>query len=463
MSAVREGAVGAAYAELRSVFKGNLIAPSDPGYEEARHVYNGMIDRRPALIAQCGGTEDVVAAVKAARKHGLTVAVRGGGHNAAGLGVWNDALVIDLSQMRSVRVDASAGTIRAEGGCIWSDVDKAGHAQGLTVPSGFVSSTGVGGLTLGGGLGYLARSRGLTIDNLLEVAIVLADGTQVTANADAHPDLFWAVRGGGGNFGVVTSFLFRAQPVTMVYGGPMVWPLEHGMDVMRMFDDLVEHGPDQLGGFFAYLTVPPVAPFPEEWQLRKVCGVVWCYDGPQAEAEQLLAPVRATGPVIDFTGPLPWPALQSMFDALYPAGLQWYWKADFFGSLNDTTMAIHAKYGEQLPTPFSTMHLYPVNGVAGRVPADATAWNYRDAKYGAVMVGVSPDPADNEQMTAWARDYWSELHPHSLGGAYVNMMMEEGDERVRDAYGANYARLAQVKARYDPDNFFHVNQNIRPA
>ena len=232
---------------------------------------------------------------------------------------------------------------------------------------------------------------------------------------------------------------------------------------MRMFDELIEHGPNELGGFFAYLTVPPVAPFPAEWQLRKVCGVVWCYDGPQAEAEKLLAPVRATGPVIDFTGPLPWPALQSMFDALYPAGLQWYWKADFFGPLNDTTMMIHAKYGEQLPTMHSTMHLYPVNGVAGRVPADATAWNYRDAKYGAVMVGVSPDPADNEQTVAWARDYWSALHPHSLGGAYVNMMMEEGDERVRDAYRGNYARLAQVKARYDPDNFFHINQNIRPG
>ena len=463
MSMLIESTIGAAVAELKRGFKGELLTPDAAHYEEARQVYNAMIDRRPALIARCAGADDAAAAIKAARKHGLTVAVRGGGHNAAGLGVWDGALVVDLSAMRSVEVDRSGQTIRTEGGCTWADVDKAGHPEGLTVPSGFIASTGVGGLTLGGGLGYLTRGCGLTIDNLLEVEMVLADGKKVTANAQEHPDLFWAVRGGGGNFGVVTSFLFRAHPVTTVYGGPMLWPIERSMDIMRLFDDMMEHGPDALGGFFALLTVPPVAPFPAEWQMRKVCGVVWCYDGPQAEAEKLLAPVRALGPAIDFTGPIPWPAMQSMFDPLYPAGLQWYWKADFFGALTETTMALHAKYGEQLPTPYSTMHLYPVNGVASRVAPDATAWSYRDAKYGSVIVGVSPDPADNEQMTAWARDYWLALHPYSLGGAYVNMMMDEGEERVRDAYRANYARLAKIKAHYDPSNFFHINQNIQPA
>jgi len=463
MSAVLEDTTNTVIAELRSVFKGDLLAPDDPRYDSARQVYNAMIDRHPALIARCADADDVAAAVKSARKHDMTVTVRGGGHNAAGSSVWDDALVIDLGEMRNVLVDKAAQTIRAEGGCTWADVDRAGHPQGLSVPSGFIASTGVGGLTLGGGLGYLTRGCGLTIDNLLEVAIVLADGSKVTANAEEHSDLYWAVRGGGGNFGVVTSFLFRAHPVTNVYGGPMLWPIERSMEIMRVFDDMIEHAPDALGGFFAFLTVPPVDPFPAEWQMHKVCGVVWCYDGPPAEAEKLLAPVRAMGPIIDFTGPIPWPAMQSMFDPLYPAGMQWYWKADFFGALTETTMALHAKYGEQLPTPFSTMHLYPVNGKAGRVAADATAWSYRDAKYGAVMVGVNPDPAANEQMTAWARDYWLALHPYSLGGAYVNMMMEEGDERVRDAYRGNYARLAKIKARYDPTNFFHVNQNIQPA
>lgn len=444
--------------------RGTLIRPDDPTYDTARKVYNGMIDRRPALIARCANAGDVIAALAFARTHGLLVAIRGGGHNGPGLGVCDDGLVIDLAPMKGVRVDPAARTVRVEGGATWGDVDHATHAFGMATPSGIISTTGVGGLTLGGGIGHLTRKCGLAIDNLLEVDMVLADGRFVTANATEHPDLFWAVRGGGGNFGVVTSFLFRLHPIHTVYGGPMLWHPEHAAAVLRWYRDFLPTAPDDLNGWFAFLAVPPGPPFPEALWGKTMCGVVWTYTGPPESAAETFAPIRAQfgPPALDWVGALPHPALQGMFDPIYPPGDQWYWKADFFNELSDEAIARHVEHGTQLPTGKSTMHLYPVDGAASLVPKDATPWSYRDAKWAEVIVGVSPDPADNARMTAWARGYWEALHPYSAGGAYVNFMMEEGEERIRATYGENYNRLASVKAAYDPSNLFRVNQNIAP-
>ena len=451
--------------QFTTALRGELIQPADPGYDAARQVYNAMIDKRPALIARCVDAADVIAAVTFGREHGLAVAIRGGGHNGPGLGTCDHGLVIDLSSMKGVRVDPSARTARVGGGCTWADVDHATHAFGLATPSGIISTTGVGGLTLGGGVGHLSRQCGLALDNLVEVDVVLADGQFVTASANEHPDLFWALRGGGGNFGVVTSFVFRLHPIDTVYAGPMLWPLERSADVLRWYRDFLPQAADDLNGFFAFLVVPSGPPFPEHLHGHKMCGVVWCYTGPLDQADAVFAPIRAQfgPPALDWVGPMPHPTLQSMFDPIYPPGHQWYWKADFVNELSDEAIALHVRYGAELPTPQSTMHLYPIDGAAGRVARDATAWNYRSAKWAQVMVGVSPDPADNERMTAWTRSYWQALHPHSAGGAYVNMMMEEGDDRVRASYGENYDRLAAIKRAYDPANLFRVNQNIAPA
>jgi FAD/FMN-containing dehydrogenase len=450
--------------DLALRLRGTLLRPGDADYAQAARVYNAMINKHPALIARCVDVADVIAAVTFAREHELTLAVRGGGHSGPGLGTCDDGLVIDLSGMKGIRIDPSARTVRVEGGCTWGEVDHATHPFGLATPSGFVSSTGVGGLTLGGGIGYLSRSLGLTIDNLLGVDVVLADGSFVTASAQEHADLFWAVRGGGGNFGVVTSFLYQLHPISTVYGGPMLWPMEQAADVMKFWRDFILNASEEINGWFAFLTVPPAPPFPEQFHLQKMCAIVWCYNGALDKADEAFKPIRANiPPAVDFAGPIPWPVLQSLFDALYPAGLQWYWKADFFTDLSEKAIDLYVKYGAHLPTMHSIMHLYPINGAAHRVGTSETAFSFRDANFAEVIVGVDPDPVNNERMIGWARDYWMALHPYSAGGGYVNMMMDEGADTVKAAYRDNYARLAQIKARYDPDNLFHVNQNIKPA
>jgi FAD/FMN-containing dehydrogenase len=454
----------AAIDKLKSRLRGELVQPSDPGYEDARKVHNGMIDRYPRLIARCRDTADVIAAVTFGRDNNLTIAVRGGGHNAGGLGTWDDALVVDLSPMRGVRVDPVARTARVEGGALWGDVDHATHGFGLATPSGFISTTGVGGLTLGGGIGNLSRGFGLTIDNLLEVDVVLADGSFVTANAEQNPDLFWAVRGGGGNFGVVTSFLFRLHAIHTVYAGPMLWHLEQATEVLRWYRDFILQAPENLGGWFAFLKVPPGPPFPTEIHRQTVCGIVWCYTGPLEQAEAAFAPIRRIGPpAVDFVGPIPFPTFQSLFDPLVPKGIQSYWRADFIKELDDEAIALHVDHGSKLPTLESTMHLYPIDGAVHRVGRHDTAFSYRDANWAEVIVGFSPDPAQADLLKSWTVAYWEALHPHSLGGAYVNFMMEEGQERVRATYRDNYDRLAQIKRTYDPTNLFQINQNIRPA
>jgi FAD/FMN-containing dehydrogenase len=449
--------------EFRAAFRGDLIEPGDAGYDDARAVYNGMIDRRPRLIARCVDAADVIAAVNLGRETGTLLAVRGGGHNAGGLGVWDDALVIDLSAMRGVRVDAAQGTVRVEGGATWGDVDHATHPFGLAVPSGFISTTGVGGLTLGGGIGYLTRQAGFTIDNLLSADVILADGTAVTASAEEHPDLYWALRGGGGNFGVVTSFEFRGVPVSMVVGGPTLFELERGPEILKFWSEFIDNAPPEINGWFGFLTVPPADPFPPELQLQKMCGIVWCVNAAPERAAELLAPVRALEPALDGVAEMPFPVLQSAFDALYPKGQQWYWRTDFVDELTDESIAVHAEHAAQLPTWQSTMHLYPIDGAAHDVASGDTALSYRKARYGQVIVGVDPDPANNDAMIEWAKAYHDALHPHSAGGGYVNMMMhDEGPERVRASYGDNYDRLVEVKRRYDPQNLFRINHNIPP-
>jgi len=449
---------------LITAMRGPVTLPAADGYDAARAVYNAMIDRRPAAIARCADAADVMTAVRFATEHGLTVAVRGGGHNAAGLGVWDDALVIDLSPMRGVLVDPAAKTARVQGGCVWGDVDHATGAFGLATPSGFLSTTGVGGLTLGGGIGYLSRRYGLTIDNLLSADVVLADGSFVTASERQHPDLFWALRGGGGNFGVVTSFEFRCHDVGTVVAGPVLYDIADAGDVLRWYREVLPSLPEELDGWLGLLTVPPAPPFPEELWLRKACGIIWCYTGPPERADEVLGPVRGFGtPLLDAVMPMPFPVLQSIFDPLYPAGLQWYWRADFFNEISDDAIAIHQEFGEALPTPHSTMHLYPIDGAVHRVSPEATAFAYRDAGWAGVIVGVDPDPANAAKIKDWAVRYWDALHPTSAGGAYVNFLMEEGGDRVRASYGRNYDRLARVKATYDPGNFFKINQNVTPA
>ncbi|ATB46612.1 FAD-binding oxidoreductase [Corallococcus macrosporus] len=449
--------------QLRARLRGRLVRPDDADYEEHCRVYNAMIHKRPALIARCADVADVLAAVAFAREQGLLLAVRGGGHNGGGLGTCDGGLVADLSPMRGVRVDPASGTVRVAGGSVWGEVDHATHAFGLAVPSGIISTTGVGGLTLGGGIGHLTRRFGLTIDSLLAVDMVLADGRFVTANAEQHPDLFWAVRGGGGNFGVVTSFLFQAHPVDTILGGPTLWPLERAAEVMKWYREFIPAAPETLNGFFAFLTVPPAPPFPPHLHLQKMCAVVWCYTGDPEQADALFAPVRAMAPALDGVQAMPFPMLQSAFDALYPPGHQWYWRADFVRELSDEAIGRHVTFAQRLPTMQSTMHLYPIDGAARRVAPGGTAFSFRDARWSEVIVGVDPSPARAADITTWTKEYWEALHPYSAGGAYVNFMMEEGQERVQATYRDNYARLVEVKERYDPSNLFRVNQNIRPG
>jgi FAD binding domain-containing protein/berberine-like enzyme len=446
-------------------FRGELIGPQDGQYEQARKVYNAMIDKRPALIARCATPGDVAQVVRFARDRDQLLAIRGGGHNGAGLGTLDNGVVIDMSLLKDIEVDPDARTVRVDGGCTLGEVDRATNQHGLATPSGIISTTGVGGITLGGGLGYLTRSCGLAIDNLLSAEVVLASGESVQANASENPDLYWAIRGGGGNFGVVTSFLFRLHDVDTVIAGPTFWPVEQTSDVLSVYREFIRDAPRELYGFFAMATVPPAPPFPEEIHLRKVCGIVWCYRGSESDAEKAMAPLMSSvpEPLMHGVQAMPYPMLQGMFDGLYPPGDQWYWRADFVTEIPDEAVEIHARYGAELPTMKSTMHMYPIDGAAHDVGSSDTPWAYRDANWGSVFAGVDPDPANGAAIRNWSIDYQEALHPHSAGGAYLNMIMDEGQERVRASYRHNYDRLARVKRNYDPNNLFRVNQNIRPA
>jgi FAD/FMN-containing dehydrogenase len=458
-------ATDAARRELGADFEGQLIGPNDSSYGEARALFNAMIDKRPAVIARCGSSTDVARVIAFARAHELPLAVRGGGHNGGGLCSVDDGVVADLSLLRSVSVDADARTARVGGGCTWAEVDAATQEHELAVPCGVISTTGVGGLTLGGGMGHLTRGYGLTIDNLLAAEVVLADGQQVTASADENAELFWAVRGGGGNFGVVTEFTFQAHPVSDVVGGPTFWPLEQTHEVLAAYREYLPTLPRNATGFFAFHTVPPGPPFPEEIHLRKVCGVVWCIVGSDEEAEQLMAPMLAVGtPLMHGAGRVPLLGLNSAFDSLYGPGDQWYWRADFVNEIPDEAVARNEEWNDKMPTWKSGSHIYPIDGAAHDVGAHETPWAYRDTRWSQVMIGVDPDPAGAPALRDWTVGYWEALHPYSAGGAYVNFMMDdEGQDRVKATYRDNYARLAEAKATYDPQNVFRINQNIQPA
>ncbi|MGD9508648.1 MAG: FAD-binding oxidoreductase [Geminicoccaceae bacterium] len=445
--------------------RGTILTPGGQEYEEGRHLYNGMIDKRPAIIARCVDPADVSTAVNFGRVHGMLIAIRGGGHSGGGLGSCDGGLVIDLSALKGVEVDPEARTIRVAAGCTQGEVDRATHPFGLAVPAGIVSTTGISGLALGGGTGYLTRSYGLTADNLLEAELVLADGSQVTAGHDRNADLLWALRGGGGNFGVVTSFLFRAHPVDQVYAGPIFWDAIHAHEIMRWYRDFLPTAPRRLAAVFGLKTVPSCQPFPTAIHGRRICALISCCNGSEAEGRKALEPVRRElpEPLLDGMSMMPFPALQSMFDGLLPAGLQWYWRGAFIKELSDVAIEAHLEHAARAPSELSLMHLYPIDGAVHDLAADATAWSRRDATWSMVIAGITADPGEAVAIERWAKDYWAAVHPFSDGGGYVNFLMaDEDDARVRAAYGRSYARLARIKAAYDPDNLFRVNQNIPP-
>jgi FAD/FMN-containing dehydrogenase len=446
--------------------RGRLIRPIDSDYDSARSLYNGMIDKRPAMIARCVDAADVIAAVNFAREQDLLLAIRGGGHNGPGLGSCDGGLVVDLSMMKSVRVDPESRTVRVDAGCTSGDVDHATHAFGLAVPFGIVSTTGVAGLTLGGGTGYLTRKYGLTIDNLLEADVVLADGSFVTASSSQHPDLFWAIRGGGGNFGVVASFLFQAHPVSTVYAGPVFWEATHAQAVMRAYRDFLPEAPEELGVFVGLKTVPPMDPFPKEFWGKRACAVIGSYNGPAADGEKAMAPLleAVPPPAFNWMGAMPFPAIQGLFDPFFPKGLQWYWKGDFVKTLPDDAIDVHIAQAAQAPSALSLMHLYPIDGAVRRVAKDATAWSARDATWSMVIAAIDSDPKKADALKNWGRAYWKAVHPYNLGGGYINFMMDdEAGDRLQATFGDNFERLALIKAKYDPKNLFRVNQNIEPA
>jgi FAD/FMN-containing dehydrogenase len=449
---------------LRERVDGAVIMPDDPDYDEARRVYNFMIDKHPAAVVRCANVQDVQGTVEYARTTGRELAVRGGGHSVPGFGTADDAIVADLSMMNDVRVDHASQTAHVGGGATWGTFNDAGYDHGLGTTGGIISTTGVGGLTLGGGIGYLARSHGLSCDNLISAQVVLADGQVVTASETSRPDLFWALRGGGGNFGIVTDFEFRMHPVRDIYGGLLLFEPEDAQDVLRYFRDFIADAPREYGGFPAWQLAPPLPFVPEDRVGDPFIVVVSCWNGDHDEGARVIDRFRQVAkPVAEMVGPMPYPALNSSFDALVPRGLQHYWKAVFVEDLTDDAIAAHLKHGPNVPVVNSTIHIYPINGACHDVPADATAFGHREANYACVIAGMWPDPADNEAHTAWVRDYFAALAPHSESGGYTNFASADDQGRVRDNFGSGYDRLAQIKQEYDPDNVFHLNQNIAPA
>jgi FAD/FMN-containing dehydrogenase len=449
--------------ELQAQVRGPLITADDPTYDEARAVYNGMHDKRPEVVVRCVDAGDVIATVNFARERGGDLSVRGGSHSAPGFGSNDGGVVIDLSPMKGIRVDPIAKTVRAEGGCTWGDLNHAAHAFGLATTGGIVSTTGIAGLTLGGGIGYLARGCGLALDNLISVDVVTADGQFVIANEHENEDLFWALRGGSGNFGVVTSLEYRLHPIRDITAGIFIYPLDTGRELLRFFRDYIRTAPEEMGAFPAFLVAPPLPFLPEDAHGKTFCGVVACWAGPAGEGEQAMEPFRDLAERVgELVTPMPYPAINSLFDELLPPGLQQYWKGSFAKELTDGAIEAHVEHGAQVPTMNCAMHIYPVNGACHRVAADATAYAYRDATFATVIAGAWPDRADNEKNIKWVRDYYKALEPHSEAGGYINFMDGDDQGRIRENYRGNYDRLVSAKKKYDPGNLFHLNQNIKP-
>ncbi len=454
--------------ELASSFDGQLVRDGDAGYDEARKVWNGHFDRRPGLIARCAGVADVQAAVNFGRENGLSVAVRSGGHSAQGYGTWDDALVIDLSPMKAIEVDPEAHTVRAQAGLTWAEFDSATQEHGLAVTGGRFSTTGIAGLTLGSGSGWLERRCGLTPDNLIAAEVVTADGRLLTADAEQNPDLFWGLRGGGGNFGVVTSFTYQLHQIgPLIYGGLLVCLPERAGEILRFLREYMADAPDDLGLAAAFISAPPEPFVPPEMHFAPVFGLVACWSGALDEGERVLAPIReAAQPVMDMVAPMPYTALQSMLDGGGPHGIRAYMKAEFLPALSDEAIAVLAGRGATRPGPLVQLLLEPMGGAISRVDPQATALGRRDAPwcYHALSMWMEPGPEAADAHIGWARGLADEMAPHVTAGAYLNFTSDDGDERVRSAYGPDtYARLVELKNRYDPTNLFHLNQNIRPS
>jgi UDP-N-acetylenolpyruvoylglucosamine reductase len=449
---------------LRAKVRGEVITPEDGGYEEARHVYNGSIDKRPAAIVRCTDTADVAATIAVAKDEGVDLSVRGGSHSAPGFGTNDGGLVIDLSPMQTVVVDTDARTARAGGGCTWSGFNDATNAHGLATTGGIIGSTGIAGLTLGGGIGYLSRKYGLSCDNLLSAEVVTAEGNVVHASEKEYEDLFWALRGGGGNFGVVTTFEYSLHPVAEIYGGPIAYPVDRAPDILRWYREFMGNAPEELGGFVGFHIAPPLPFIPEEWHFKNVCLAVPCWAGPLDQGEKMVQPfLDVVEPVGAMVGPMPYPALNTAFDPLLPAGLQAYWKASFAKEIGDGAVAVHAEHGATVPSLQTAVHLYPIDGAVQRVGASDTAFAYRDVGFSPVIAGMWENPADNQKNIAWVRSYYDALQPFAAEGGYINFMDGDDQDRIKANYRGNYDRLAATKTKYDPDNVFHMNQNIRPA
>jgi FAD/FMN-containing dehydrogenase len=447
-------------------FVGAVLEPSDDGYETARQIWNGDIDRRPAVIARCTGTADVLAAVRYARERDLPMAIRGGGHAVAGHAVCEGGIVVDLSAMTGVRVDPLAGMARAQGGCLWRHVDHEAQAFGLAVTGGIVTHTGIGGLTLGGGIGHLMRRYGLTIDSLASCDIVTADGEFLVANADEHPDLFWGLRGGGGNYGVVTSFRYRLHPLgPTVLAGLVAWPMTQAGEVLRFLRDFVADAPDELGVMANLRLAPALPAFPEELHGQPIVALIVCYAGPIDEGREVLRPVREfRAPALDTVGPKPYVAHQAMFDAAYPHGRRYYWKAWKLPPLTDAAIDVIVDRASVITSPLSAIPIFTLGGAVGRVDDDATAFTGRSAAHDINFVASwLPDDPVPEEHKAWARSAWEAMRPFAHG-VYVNFLSDEPAPHVEVAYGEHkYARLAALKSKYDPANVFRFNQNITPA
>jgi FAD binding domain-containing protein/berberine-like enzyme len=461
-SAVAESAVQ----ELDGSFRGELIRHGDAGYDAARAIFNAMIDRRPALIARCTGVADILAALEFARSQELQVAVRSGGHGVAGNAICDDGIVIDLSPMRGVRVDPERGTARANGGALWGEFDRETQAFGLATPGGRVSTTGVAGLTLGSGSSWLERKHGLTVDNLLSVDVVTADGRLLTASEDENEELFWGLRGGSGNFGIATSFEFRLHPVgPMVVGGFLLHRAERGPDGLRFYRDFIAEAPDDVGGAPAFLTAPPAPFVPQHLHGAPMFGFIVCYFGPPEEAEEALRPLREFGPPeIDLVQPMPYIALQSMIDDANPPGLHNYWKAEFLQELSDDAIETIAEHAARVTSPLSLVVLEPKGGAITRRPEDATPLGRREAPFAYYAIGMWDNPGESDRHVAWAREFGEAMEPYTTAGIYLNFTSETGEGRVRSTYGPEkYDRLVALKDEYDPTNFFRFNQNIKPS
>jgi FAD/FMN-containing dehydrogenase len=454
---------GVSVEPLRGRVRGQVLTAEDEGYDQARAVHNGMFDKRPLAVLRGEQVADVIAGVNFARDNGLDLSIRGGGHSAPGFGTNDGGLVIDLSPMRTVRVDPETKTARADAGATWGDFNHAAHAFGLATTGGIISTTGITGLTLGGGIGYLARGFGLTVDNLLSADVVTADGKFVTASAHENEDLFWGLRGGGGNFGVVTSLEYRLHEVDQVFAGPILYNLEDAGSLLQMFDEFIQDAPEQFGGFPAFQIAPPLPFIPENRHGDTLALAVVHWAGPLDQAQKALQPFWDVAPIVaNGTGPLPYPALNAAFDGLFPKGIRAYWKGAFVKELAEEAIAVHVEHGSRVPEVSATMHLYPINGACHRVGPDDTAFAYRDAKYAMVFLAAWTDPAKDAERIQWVRDYYHALAPYSEPGGYINFMQDDDYGKIPDNYRQNYGRLVQIKRAYDPGNLFHMNQNIAP-